>query len=582
MTRRQRQRRNQKKSPARSAGRLRILLLILLVPLTLAAGGLLWLWPRCAGAECPSVDALRDYAPPQATRVFDAEGEVIAHLAPERRIVVPLERIPSHLAGAFLAVEDKRFFQHGGVDYRRVAGAALRDLRTLSFEEGFSTLTMQLARNVFPEHLTRAKTLRRKLWEVMLAREIEREFSKDEILEMYLNQIYLGDGLYGVEAAAQGYFGKPARELDAPEAALLAALPQAPSRYNPRRNPEVADARRDVVLARMADAGVISEREASEGKAEPLALAPPIEASGTAPYLVAAVRRELRERFGPDAETAGLRVYTALDTELQRSAETALREQIAATEAGQFGRFRHPSCSGGKAGAGDGCLQSLFVAMDPRTGDVRALVGGRDFAGSQFDRATQARRQAGSAFKPIVYATGLAAGIPTSTVLLGPGADDWEGDYRPADHVADSIGVDLREGLRSSSNRAAVALGEQAGVGRVVQTARALGLSTPIQEYPSTFLGAADVIPIELIAAYGAFANGGVVVEPRLIQKVENPQGRIALGAAGPGRAGDSGQRRLSHPGSDEGRCEPRHWLRSAACGASLRGARGREDGDDE
>jgi penicillin-binding protein 1A len=532
-----RRRRQKKKQKSRSNGRSRVggifsaLLLVMLLGLGAVGGALLWYWPRCSGADCPSVEALREYTPLQASRVFDRDGKLVAHLAPERRIVVPLEQIPAHVAGAFLAVEDKRFFRHDGVDYRRVVGAAVQDLRTLSFDEGFSTITMQLARNVFPEHLTREKTIRRKLWEVVLAREIEQEFSKDEILEMYLNQIYLGEGLYGVEAAAQGYFGRPARQLTPADAALLAALPKAPSYYSPRRNPVAAVRRRNLVLTLMADGRVITDRTAEEGMEAPLGLAPPIEAKGSAPYFVAAIRRELRERFGPDAETAGLRAYTTLDPQLQRTAEEALSKQIQAIEAGKLGKFRGATCGGKQVKNAEQCLQGLFVAMDVKTGDVRALVGGRDFALSQFDRAMQARRQAGSAFKPIVYAAGIAAGIPITTPLVGPGAADYESGYRPADHVADSLGIDLREGLRASSNRAAVALGERVGAGQVVQTAHQLGLTTPIQAYPSTFLGAADVIPIELIAAYSTFANGGTLVRPRLIRRVEDARGRVVYEA---------------------------------------------------
>jgi penicillin-binding protein 1A len=506
----------------------RILLFAPLALLLAALVGLAWLWPRCSGDDCPSVEALRGYEPPQASRVFDGKGDLLAHLAPERRIVVPLERIPAHVAGAFLAVEDRRFYEHAGIDYRRIIGALLHDVRTLSFQQGFSTITMQLARNVFPEHLTRARTLRRKLWEVMLARQIESEFSKDEILEMYLNQIYLGNGLYGVEAAAQGYFDLSADELNAGQAAVLAALPKAPSTYDPRRNPEAARGRRDLVLSMMASEAVVPPAEAAAASEQPIRLAPPSEASGAAPYLVAAVRKEIRDRFGLQAENAGLRVYTGLDTELQSSAAAALRAQLEGIEADSYGDFRGPSCSGKSPADPAACLQGLFVAVDVNTGDVLALVGGRDFRLSQFDRATQARRQAGSAFKPFVYATAISQGIPITTHLTGPGtAADYEGGYRPADHVADSVSLNLREGLRLSSNRAAVALGEMAGIYNVIHTAQSMGISTPIGEFPSTFLGAADVIPIELVAAYTAFANNGMVVTPRLIQRVEDADGRV-------------------------------------------------------
>jgi len=527
MARRRKQKRKGKRSRPRLRGLLRMVALLGVVGIVVAAGAVAALWPRCSGDGCPDVRELRDYSPPQASRLFDRNGVLVAHLAPERRIVVPLEQIPSVVASAFLAVEDKRFFRHDGVDYRRVGGALVRNARSRRFEQGFSTITMQLARNVFPEHLTRAKTLRRKVSEVTVAREIEREFSKDQILEMYLNQIYLGEGYYGVEAAAQGYFDKPARELDAHEAALLAALPKAPTHFNPRRNPETALARRNLVLALMREERVISDADAERLRDEPLGIVAPPEARGAAPYMVAAVRRELAERFGPEAETAGLRVFTTLDPALQRSAERTLRSQIEAIEAGRHGRYPHASCAGGAPADPSGCLQGMFVAVDVHSGDVLALVGGRDFALSQFDRAMQARRQAGSAFKPFVYAAGLAAGIPVSTQLVGPGLDEYEGGYRPADHVSDTLHVDMREGMRLSSNRAAVALGERVGASRVVHTARLLGLTTPIEEYPSTFLGAADVVPLELVAAYTAFASEGVYVKPRLIQRVEDAQGRV-------------------------------------------------------
>ncbi len=524
-----------KKKAAASAGRrvFRALLLVLLLGVVGAGAGLLWLWPRCSGPGCPSVDALRSYSPPMASRVFDRDGVLVAHLAPERRILVPLGRIPQHVSGAFLAVEDRRFYRHRGIDARRVAGALARNLRSFDYDEGFSTITMQLARNVFPEHLSREKTLRRKLWEVVLARDIERSFSKDEILELYLNQIYLGEGLYGVEAAAEGYFGKSAADLLPAEAAVLAAIPKAPTHYNPRRRPEAARSRRDLVLGLMAREGYLSPGMAERARATPLDLVPPPEARGKAPYFMADIRQALRERFGPEAERMGLRVYTTLDPRMQASAERELRAQIRGVEAGKFGRFRQRACPAGAKGEGANCLQGLFVAMDARTGDVLALVGGRDFAQSQFDRVTQARRQAGSAFKPFLYATAIARGIPTSTPLVGPGAepDTFHSVYNPRDAVSDTLTLDLHDGLRLSSNRAAVELGERVGVANVVKTAQDLGLTTPIKEYPSTFLGAADVIPLEMVAAYSPFATGGTLVRPRMIVRVEDARGRVVWSA---------------------------------------------------
>lgn len=531
-SRRTRRGRSEKRSKKRAGSKRGILRGILLGALALAllgaigaGAGLLWLWPRCSGDACPDVTALRDYRPPQATRLYDRSGTILTHLAPERRIIVPLQRIPATVVGAFLAVEDRRFFQHEGVDYRRAVGSLVANVRAMSFEEGFSTITMQLARNVFPEHLTREKTLRRKMWEIVIARQIEQEFEKAEILELYLNQINLGNGLYGVEAAAQGYFGKPARELDDVEAALLAAIPKAPTTYNPRRNPVRARARRDLVLSMMRDAGVISPQEAADGRERDLGLIPPMEAKSSAPFFVQAVRRELAERFGPEFETAGYRVFTSIDPALQTAAQAAVRKQIAAVENGEVGNFRGTKCTGVKVEDASACLQGLFVAMDAHQGDVLALVGGRDFSLSQFDRVTQAQRQPGSAFKPIVYASALARGIPITTPLGGPNAGETDGEYRPADHVSDTVSLDLRSGLRLSSNRAAVALGEMTGVENVVRLGKDLGLTTNIPPYPSTFLGAAEVIPLELVSAFTAFANMGHRAHPRLVLRVEEADG---------------------------------------------------------
>lgn len=471
---------------------------------------------------CPPVETLRDYHPPQASLVLDREGKLLARLAPEERIVVPLSAMSPILIGAFLAVEDRRFYQHHGIDWHRVAGALWRDLRSLSLREGSSTITMQLARNVFPDRLTRARTLRRKIAEMIVARRIERQLGKQQILELYLNQIYLGNGDYGVEAAAHGYFGRSANDLTPAQAALLAALPKAPSNYDPRRFPDLAVRRRNLVLGQMTKSKVITPREEAVAQKTRLRLRSP-EEEGRAPWFVAAVRRVLHDRFGPDAETQGLRVLTTLDAGLQRDAERELLRQIEAVESGKLGRFPGKPC----AGEPDDCLEGLFVAIDTRTGDVRALVGGRDYQLSEFDRATQARRQAGSTFKAFVWSAALQAGVPVSALV-----DTTRPlpDYAPADGQAPlDRRVTVREGLRISSNRAAVALGEQVGVQKVIDAARACGLADPIPAYPASFLGAADVAPIALVAAFAPFANGGWRVAPRFIDEVRSAQGEVVF-----------------------------------------------------
>ena len=499
-----------------------------LLALAVAAGvALAWLWPRCAGTQCPSVEALQAYQPPQASVLLDKDGRLLARLAPEQRIVVLLSGLPPQLWRAFVAIEDRRFFEHHGVDWRRVAGAFLSDLRSWRVREGSSTITMQLARNVFPERLTRARTLRRKLWEVVLARQFEERLGKEQILELYLNQIYLGDGLYGVEAAALGYFGKPAAKLSLAQAALLAGLPRSPSQLNPRRAPEAAVARRNLVLRAMADAGFITRPQAEAAGREKLRLVP-LEEEGDAPWFVAAARKELVQRFGADAATSGYRVRTTLDAAMQRSAAREVTRQVEAVEAGRLGRFAGPPCAGQVDPAP--CLQGIAVVLDAQDGAVRALVGGRDYRLSQFDRATQARRQPGSAFKPVVWAAALEAGIPAST-LLEARADP--GGWQPAEHLEETgRPLTLREALRVSSNRAAVELGARVGIARVQQLAQRLGLSTPVPDWPSTPLGVAEVIPLELTAAYAAFLNGGYRIQPRFIDEVRDGSGNVSFRAA--------------------------------------------------
>jgi penicillin-binding protein 1A len=494
--------------------------------------GLGWTGAMLAGLtgnDCPSVADLRAYRPPEATRLFALDGSLVADLSPQRRVVLELRDIPPLVREAAIAVEDRRFWHHGGIDLRGVARAVWRNVTAGSVREGFSTITMQLARSVFPEQLPMSDKVGRKTCEVRLALQVERKLDKRDILERYLNQIYLGSGLYGMEAAAQGYFGVPASQVDAAQAALLVGLARSPEGYNPRRHPERAIQRRNVVLGVMAEMGVIDQATAEAARARPLDLAPPLEASGPAPYYVAAVRRELHARFGPDADILGLRVYTGLDPQLQRLAHDALVGQIERIEGGTYGRYSHAT---GAAGTPESpVLQGMVIVLDPQTGEVRALVGGRDFARSQFDRAFQARRQPGSAFKPLVYAAALEAGLPaTSRLETTPVSIETAGSpvWQPGDHVADTVqSLSLRTALAVSSNHASVRLGQWVGEQRVASMGRRLGLSTPIPPYPSIHLGAAEVVPAELVAAFAAFGNGGYRVQPQLIQRVEDLRGNV-------------------------------------------------------
>lgn len=490
------------------------------------------------GDGCPSIADLRAYRPPEATRILADDSSLVADLSPQRRITMDLDEIPPLVRESFIAVEDHRFWNHGGVDLWSVARAVWRNVTSLSIREGFSTITMQLARSIFPEQLPMARKVTRKVCEVHLAGRVEDEFGKREILQLYLNQIYLGSGLYGVEAAAQGYFGKTMEELTPDETALLVALVRSPEGYNPRKNPELAVQRRNVVLGVMAEAGIVDEHAMERARDAAVELAPPVEAAGPAPYFVAAVRRQLREEFGEDAETRGLRVYTRLDPALQKTAREALVGQIEAIEAGHYGQYSHPR--GPAEDSAAPVLQGLVVMMDPHTGDIHALVGGRDFAATQFNRALQAKRQPGSAFKPVVYAAALEAGLPpTARLETGPVEVSAAGSpvWRPGDHVADSVeSLSVRSALAISSNHAAVRLGRWLGEDRVSAMGKRLGLSTPIPPYPSIFLGSAEVVPAELVAAYSTFSNGGYRIAPRLLQRVEDREGKVLWEAPNPTR----------------------------------------------
>jgi penicillin-binding protein 1A len=490
--------------------------------------------PGARAQQCPSVQALRNYRPPEASRVYALDGSLIADLSSERRVVVELNEVPPTISNGFVAVEDRRFWEHDGVDFRGAARATWRNITSLSFAEGFSTITMQLPRNIFPDQLPRSDKVRRKLCELRLAGQIEDALGKRDILKLYINQVYLGDGKYGVEEAARGYFGKPARRLTTAEAALLVGLVKSPEGYNPRRHALAAINRRNVVLDVMVREKVITAAEATKAKAQPLTLAPPLEAAGPAPYFVAAVRRELREKFGEDADIKGLRVHTGLDPAVQKAARDALVAQIRKVESGAYGRWRHPKPDSTRLkpaeGSGSPYLQGLVVVLDARTGEIRGLVGGRDFTHSSYDRALHARRQPGSTFKPIVYAAALQAGlspaahIETTPVEIGNTLGAW----RPDDLVPDSVtSLTVRDALAFSSNNAAVRIGEWVGVDRVIEMARRLGISTPIPAYPSIFLGAAEVIPVEFAAAYATLGNGGYRVTPTLVTRVEDARGRV-------------------------------------------------------
>jgi 1A family penicillin-binding protein len=464
---------------------------------------------------------------PVTTTIFDARDLPVFTVFEERRDVVPLDRISPHLIQAVLAVEDERFADHRGLDYRRIVGAAMANLRALRVAQGGSTITQQLARQAF---LSNERTLWRKAREAILALRLEASFSKDEILEMYLNRIYLGRGFYGVETAARGYFGKPAADLTVGESALIAGLIQAPSAYAPPDHLDRAVARRRVVLARMVEAGFLAEDEAATVADSAVRLRSGLgESRDFGDYFRSHVVDLLAERFGPQAvRGGGLRVYSTIDPDAQQAAERALQSGLARVE-------RLPGFAGPRRGADasivDGepaYLQGALIALDPRSGQVRALVGGREFGESQFNRALDAHRQAGSAFKPFVYAAALEAGYTPATFItnLDEPVRTAAGDWVPDDGHVEAAGLTVREALRRSSNRAAVRMLEEVGITQAVDYAARLGLDAP-PPVPSLVLGSGEVTLADMTTAYAAFINGGLVREPVFIRRVEDRDGNV-------------------------------------------------------
>ncbi len=499
------------------------------------------LWQRCGLAGCPDVDKLRGYMPDEASVVLDRNGEEIAKLFVTRRISIGLDSLPQHVPDAFVAIEDQRFWDHGGVDVQRVFGALLRNIRSGGVEEGASTITMQLARNVFPDELpANQQTIWRKLGEARVAREIEDRYSKQEILELYLNQIYFGEGAWGIEAASQEYYGKSATELDLAEAATLAALPRAPSRLNPRANPDLALEERVVVLDRMLDQGLIDRAAHEEAAAADLTLERgEREVEESAPYFVEAVRRTLEEHLGDAIYTRGYRIHTTLDLSVQRVLEEEVARQARAIESGSFGGYPHATYASAHADSttafqdGTPYLQTAAVILDPANGDVLGLIGGRDYDDSKFNRATQARRQPGSAFKPFVFAAALSAGFSPSYQLVDQPIRltiDRNQTWEPQNYGGSYSGVvTLREALVHSKNVATVRLSGEVGLSRVIGMAEQLGMGN-IPSHPAIVLGTHEVTPLQLASAYTAFATLGQRADPRMVVSVLDRDGQIVWG----------------------------------------------------
>ena len=469
---------------------------------------------------------------PQASLVLARDGSLIGEIGKEIRTSVSIRTLPKYLPQAFVAVEDHRFYQHDGVDVVGIAGA-LKD-NIFGERRGASTITQQLVGNMHPTLIDRTdRSLGRKLNEQAAAREMEKHYSKEQILEAYLNQIPFGHGWYGVESAARHYFGKSASKLTLPEAASLAAMPKGPALYDPLKYPDRVRQRRNVVLSLMADQGFITGDQARKAQATPLATTPNGGYSAYSPWFVDVVRIQAA-RAGIPVTQGGYRIYTGLDPVLQNAATSALADETLAIESQPD--YAHPKYSPAAKSASNPTrttdyLQGMVVAMDPTSGDVRALVGGRDYNDSQFDRAIDGMRQPGSSFKPIVYAAAIADSITPNALFADTALAITLPNktiYRPENADSKFLGtISLREALAMSRNVVAVQLGMKLGMDSIANLAHRMGLNSVIAPYPSSAIGASAVQPLDLVAVYTTFANLGTPVEPRFIYRIEDKNRKV-------------------------------------------------------
>ncbi|MBW4651934.1 MAG: penicillin-binding protein 1A [Kaiparowitsia implicata GSE-PSE-MK54-09C] len=480
---------------------------------SVVAGGLVGL--AVSFRNLPDVRVLRNYIPAETTYIYDVEGTLLDSIHDEyNRDIVDLNEVSPHLKRAVLAIEDSYFFSHQGINPTSIARALLSNLQAKETVEGGSTVTMQLVKNLF---LTPERSMSRKVAEAVLALRLEQIFAKDQIFEMYLNQVYWGHNNYGAETAARSYFSKSASELTLAEAAMMAGLIQAPEDYSPFVDYDLAKRRQATVLNRMLHLQWITPAEAEAAKQQPIDLGQ-ITAFGASksPYLTEAVVQELQSRFGRDAVSkGGMRVQTTFDLELQQIAEDTVRQGHA-----RLSRSLNAD-------------QMALVAVDPRTHFVKAMVGGVDYQNSQYNRAIQALRQPGSAFKPVVYYAAFASGkyAPETTVEDTPVTypDGYE-YYAPKNYDGSFYGsMSIRAALEQSRNVPAVKLGQDVGINRVIEISRILGIKSPIEPVTSLPLGSVDLTPLEMAAAYATFANGGWKSETTFIVRVTDSAGRVLL-----------------------------------------------------
>lgn len=499
---------------------LSVVLLVVLAVAGVAVAAYVY-WPT----DLPPAKALEEYTPSVGSRVYGADDEFLTEFQAERRIFVPLQQIPPALRNAIIAVEDSRFYSHFGIDVRGIGRAAYANFRHGRVVEGGSTITQQLAKVLF---LTPDRSFSRKVKEALLAFELEKRYSKDRLLELYLNQVYMGHGAFGVEAAARMYFGKSVQDLALPESAMLAALPRSPGNYSPFERPELAQRRRAIVVGRLLEQGYISETEAKTTNRAPLGLVPSERRRSSGQYFLEYLQQSLEAKYGSEVlYKSGLAIYTTLDPVLQRAAEQALRDGLQAIVERQSARFARSKPS---AGPPSPAPEGAVVVIEATTGYVKALIGGADFSRTEFNRALHAHRQPGSAFKPFVYLAALEAGhAPTELVEDQPisytsggkvwAPENYDGKFRGP--------VTLQQALEESINIPTIKLLEQIGVNKAIDAARRAGIQSPLPHDLTLALGSGDVTLLELTAAYGTFANQGVRMEPLMVRYLTDAQGRL-------------------------------------------------------
>ena len=469
--------------------------------------------------DLPQIRSLESFAPSAVTRIYTADKVLLAEVFLEKRDPVSLENIPRHLTNALVSTEDRKFYSHSGVDLKAIMRAIIKDIWAGEFVEGASTITQQLAKTFF---LTPRKTLVRKAKEALLAFQLERRYTKDEILEFYLNQVYFGSGAYGVESAARIFFNKPVKDLTLAESALVAGMPKSPSRYSPLINPELAVKRRNIVLRQMAATGIITDDTYRKTMAEPLNLSTGQSDAVKAPYFVDYLKKELEGIVGPaQLYKGGLTVFTTLSYALQQAAEKAVSAGLEAAEK----RMR-------QQGIAEATPQGALVSIEVMTGGIMAMVGGRDHGESAYNRAINAKRQPGSAIKPILYAHAIEQGFPQNKLILDApvafrGAKKGR-DWAPKNFSGTFKGeMTLRKALAISQNIPAVRLIEMLGPASVVRFGQDLGITSSLAPNLSLALGSSEVTLLELTAAYGVFANRGQWIKPFGLLEVDTHNGRV-------------------------------------------------------